>query len=303
MLGSLKPLIKKTVSRYKVPVSLAENVSPVFIIASGRSGNTLLRRILCSGPELYIPPETYVLGQIIRKHPSRASLPWSELCQLTLGAFATSEDFHTFPSSHLHTVYEQLVAVPAAERSLALIITAFYEYMMRQAKPTALRWGDKTPLNAQSLPQIDEAFPIARYIHIIRDGYDVVASYLKMGRYSDPEEAARRWIAATDDCHNFAVKHARRVMEIRYEDLCRQPIPTTQSICSFLGLTYSSDMLETTPAKLDELGDISVKAHYSQVRKPISTASIGKGRAELSGQVLKQLQPILSIQMAKFGYE
>jgi len=64
-------------------------VSRIFIIGSGRSGNTLLRRILTGSEELYIPPETYVLGDTIRNFPEYSRLEWPSTCQLILGKFAS----------------------------------------------------------------------------------------------------------------------------------------------------------------------------------------------------------------------
>lgn len=304
-LKTIKSIIRPYAMRLatgRVPLRREEDVSPVFIIGSGRSGNTLVRRVLTAGPELYIPPETYVLGQIVRRHLARPRVSWADLCQLTIGSFATSEDFHMFPKCELRQLFEQLMETPANERSLARVICEFYEYMMRQAKPSATRWGDKTPLNSSSLPEIDRVFPKAKYVHIMRDGYDVVASYLKMGRYSRPAEAAKRWVQATDDCHTFAKTNPHRVIEIRYEDMCTDPERITVRLCEFFDLEYSQQMIgDKVDAEM--LGDVNVKPHYANVTKPIGAASIGKGRREMDDRTARELRPILSGQMANLGYE
>ena len=285
----------------KTPLRLEEDASPIFIIGSGRSGNTLIRRILTAGPELYIPPETYVLGQIIRRHLFQPRINWEDLCQLTIGTFATSEDSHMFPTCEMRPLFEKLMDTPVTERSLARIVCEFYKYMMQQAKTLATRWGDKTPMNSGSLPQIDRMFPQAKYVHIVRDGYDVVASYLNMGRYSCPLEAAGRWVQATNDCHAFAEARPHRVIEIRYEDLCTDPERVTTLMCNFFNLAYSKQMIHDQ-VDAGMLGDIDKRAHYANVTQPVGTASIGKGRRELGSSIVNELRPILSDQMAKLGY-
>ena len=46
------------------PLHSTVRYMPFFIIGSGRSGNTLLRTILETHPEVHIPPETYVIGKV-----------------------------------------------------------------------------------------------------------------------------------------------------------------------------------------------------------------------------------------------
>lgn len=285
----------------RYPLSLNESVSPVFIIGSGRSGNTLLRRILTSGTELYIPPETYVLGRVIKQYENNPTLRWAEQCNLALGTFSNTEDFETFPTPYLYQLYSQLVEVPENERSLSRIVIGFYEYMMKNAKPSAVRWGDKTPMNSWSLVSINKLLPNTKYVHIIRNGYDVVSSYLKMGRYKDCVEAGQRWVSALNDCHQFAKKYPNAVVEIRYEDLCQNPEEIAQSLCVFLDLEFSTDMVSSSK-NTEELGDIGARSHYENVSKPISVSSIGKGQDSFDSDSLKRLNPIIAETMNRFGY-
>lgn len=60
--------ISKNIYWNSIPLNNNEDYKPFFIIGSGRSGNTLLRRILTKKNGIVIPPETYVLGKVIRLH-------------------------------------------------------------------------------------------------------------------------------------------------------------------------------------------------------------------------------------------
>jgi len=285
----------------RYPLHLNEEASPIFIVGSGRSGNTILRRILSNSHELYIPPETLVLGQVIRQFKNSKCLSWNELCLLTLGTFSNSEEFETFPTPYLHGLYKSLILLPKEERSLSKIVSGFYELMLKKAKPVAIRWGDKTPINSFSLKEINKLFPNAKYVHIIRNGYDVVNSYLKMGRYSEPKDAARRWVKAVNSCHDFATTEPNKVIEIKYENFCHNPQLVTESLCKFFELEYLPQM--TSGAEyLHTLGDIESREQYSNVSKPIDTSSIGRGLKELDEHALEILHPIMSETMEKFGY-
>ena len=56
---------RRIVTGQRVPLNRDEGYRPFFIVGSGRSGNTLMRRVLQTSPELHIPPETFVLGDCI----------------------------------------------------------------------------------------------------------------------------------------------------------------------------------------------------------------------------------------------
>ena len=271
----------------------SERPAPVFIVGSGRSGNTLLRRLLMAGGEVYIPPETYVLGRILSD--VRRLSPWADwhaTVSLVLGHFALSEDFDTFPTSSLRPVKVALEALPEKRRSLAAILDAFYQHMARAAGSEAHVWGDKTPLNAVVLDELIEVFPKARVIWMYRDGYDVTASYLAMGRYADPVSAAERWVRSNEACAACARARPEQVHRIRYEDLVADPRAALATLCAWLGLRYDDEMVNCLPAT-GSLGDTTRHAHHAQVHQPISTDSVGRGRERLGADVSARLASII----------
>lgn len=73
------------------------NCRPIFIVGSGRSSNILVRRILSNEQDIYIPPETYVLGQVIKDFSNYSKLGWPVLVSLVFSHFNLSEDFSFFP--------------------------------------------------------------------------------------------------------------------------------------------------------------------------------------------------------------
>jgi hypothetical protein len=102
-------------------------------------------------------------------------------------------------------------------------------------------WGFKDPRSCLLLPLYLAIFPGARVLHIVRDPEDVAASLARqpkrgVGRLRDfvhwrqlaVEYAARvRW--CTD-------RHPNPHLEIRYEDLCREPARAAQIAFDFVGI-------------------------------------------------------------------
>ena len=53
----------------------------------------------------------------------------------------------------------------------------FEAYAEAAGKP---RWGDKTPMYMRHLGLLEELFPEAQYVHLVRDGRDAALSFLQM---------------------------------------------------------------------------------------------------------------------------
>lgn len=109
-------------------------------------------------------------------------------------------------------------------------------------KPTADRWCEKTPTNVLKLKQIDLFFKGKfKFIHIIRDGRDVVTSrhptkpdcyWVDIDRWLNDVQAGLEYT----DSHN--------VKTIKYENLILDFKSTMKSITDFIGLDFVSKVSE-----------------------------------------------------------
>lgn len=293
-------LMARLFRRYPLRADEGELPNPLFIVGSGRSGNTLLRAILVAHGELAIPPESYVLGRVIQEYFRFSFLPWTALARLVLSEFESYPQFPTW-GLDLQPLYSQAVSLDLPERNLAHLLDLLYRYYAAEKQPSASRWGDKTPLNTFYLDEIDLVFPRARYLHMVRDGRDVVASYLRTGIYTDLDEAADRWLRSVDIAIGFGAKIGpQRYMELHYEALVTAPEPTIQDICQFLDLEYREDMLDFQRV-VDRLGDTH-QAHHTSLRKPLGPHSIGKWRSDLPVSDQTRIQHLLGQKLAELGY-
>lgn len=276
------------------------NCRPIFIVGSGRSGNTLVRRILSNEQDVYIPPETYVLGQVIKDFSNYSKLEWPVLVRLVLSHFNLSEDFHFFPTQSLRDLYFELVDLPESDRCLSTILDRFYLYMAKIVKPSATRWGDKTPLNSAHIESIYQVFPNAQFVHLVRNVYDVCLSYVKMGRYETYYDAAVRWRESNYAIEEFKKKAVNSVKTFKYEDLVVAPETNVRSLCDFLGLKYEHRLITDVPDP-DILGDVKV-SHYSNVQNAISSKSVGSGIRELSRETIDEIKEIAGPLVHYYGY-
>src|SRR5438094_522137 len=138
--------------------------SPVFVVGVARSGTTLLRVMLDSHPDLAIPYESTIIPKLWAR---RNELSRTELMDLILESKCL----------RLSGISRQAIIAKVEELhspSFADIIRAVFVANAQQHQKT--RWGDKTPRYVEHIPLLASLFPSARFLHIIRDGRDVVLS-------------------------------------------------------------------------------------------------------------------------------
>jgi hypothetical protein len=209
------------------------------VVGAPRSGTTLLRLMLDSHHELAIPPETGFLGAARRLRGSGDRL--REHFFRTVTGFppeAPAWADYGIPSDEFRQALRSIEPFTASAG-----FRAFYRlYAARHGKP---RWGDKTPIYCLEVALIRRVLPEARFVHIIRDGRDVALSlreqWFSPGR--DMAKLAKYWMRC--------VVRARRAgrgradyLEVRYEDLVRDPAPVLAKICRFVELEWDPAMLE-----------------------------------------------------------
>jgi len=277
-----------------------------FIMGVPRSGTTLLRLMLDAHSDLAIPPETHFVGELAQRGAARLSAE-------SFGRFLVQserwEDFHL-------SAVELLKALKPFTRSAGL--RCFYRLYARCFDKN--RWGDKTPLYCLNMREIQSVLPEAHFVHIIRDGRDAFLSENKTWWTEgnlDVGVHAKFWtdtIAATRRNARFC----NHFLELRYEDLLREPARTLKKVCEYLKLPYRSEMLryhDSAPARLRELGDLfepdgTVGATRTERRRihklahrPPDPSRIGCWREEMSLAAQTTYQSVAGKMLRNLGYE
>ena len=120
-------------------------------------------------------------------------------------------------------------------------IDPFYRYFLTHRVPsTVTRWCEKTPTNVRCIDKIFDYFDgQAQFVHIIRDGRDVLTSRF-------PEKPDEYWVSparwVNDVRAGLAYREHDRVITVRYEDLVRAPSESIRGIIENLGHEYTPEM-------------------------------------------------------------
>ena len=192
---------------------------PIFVIGSPRSGTTLLRLILDSHPRISCGEETHFLRDL----ESIVGRNWA-----LVSTYGLSRHWWL---DHIRTLYAEYQA----------------EVLARADKA---RWAEKDPTYTLHLPFIEELFPDAVYIHLLRDGHDVVASFRDRWGYTAAARAARtEWARYVDAARELGRRlPEERFLELRYEELVADPAAQGERLFTFLGESWDPAVLDFDPA-------------------------------------------------------
>jgi len=267
---------------------------PLFVLGVRRSGTTLLRVMLDRNTELAVPDESYFIPQLAHRHPRRVD-PVSFLDDVR----------------RLSTLVEwELPAAEVAERLRPgmtpgqAIGAVFAAYAGARGKS---RWGDKTPLYMQHLPLLERIFPDARFVQLVRDGRDAAVSFLSVPRgimtegWGHPTDApgfARLWRTEVSAARALGRRvGAERYLEVRYEDLVREPAFALRRVCAFAGLEYQEDMLEYVGRS-----ESASKPHQQRLNQP-PTPGVRDWRTELAPADEAAFEAVAGDLLGALGYE
>lgn len=191
---------------------------PIFIVGSPRSGTTLMRSIVDAHPKIMCPPcETFLFRTLDQ----------------TFNGYIWKDHYRQLPFGR-----QELV------RWLRFFVLELFGNLGISCGK--IRWAEKTPSHALSVEFINEVFPDAQFVHVIRNGQDVIRSLEQKSWASKEAEAnTKSWLWHVNTCRTSSRKlEPGRYIEIRYEDLLDEPETVLKGLCSFLGEPFDARMLE-----------------------------------------------------------
>jgi hypothetical protein len=142
---------------------------------------------------------------------------------------------------------EVFACLKGPTRLRPLIERVVLTYAARRSRGDVRVWVDHTPLSLFILPYLQNAFPDARFLHLIRDGRAVGASVLML--HWGPTnilEAARSWsrqVVAGLAAETSSIFEGR-IRRVCYENLVSDPLTTVASLCEFCEIRFEESMID-----------------------------------------------------------
>lgn len=220
--------------------------APIFVVGKHRSGTTWLANQLCEHP--------LIAGVRHEHHDGIHESAYFSRIYRRYGDLTYKPNFTEFVEATFMSDIFQLLGADKDE--LYALWPTTYEGVFRAlmdryaARQNARYWLDKTPEHTLLIEEIAELYPDAKFIAIIRDVEDVMAS--TVGRYGSSKLRHKKrlivattvsWLHSNKTIQDFAGK-SDRIFVTRYETLRRNPEATYREMCSFLGVAFDPGMLK-----------------------------------------------------------
>ena len=311
--------IRRAIPFVGYPLKGEERHRPFFVIGMERSGNELVRRMLTSHPGLHMPPASPAIGPCIQKFKAYGRhMTWPDLVSLVMSEFQFHADFKRFELD-VEPLVNRLRWVLPPERNLAHLFDALFRHHAEVHGRECVGWGDDTPQCSlddvivrgdepkriavgvpQTLERLLDVFPDAQFLHVCRDGCDVVLALLRGGFFSSIEEAANRWLHVETQTRRFARRHASQSLEVRYEDLVGRPEEVARAVCDFLGVELEPGML-APERDSHNLGAVPAWSWHARVGEPTDSET-DEARRVFSLAEREELQRLIGPALERFGY-
>jgi len=273
----------------------SEQAKPVFIVGMNGSGTTMLLDNLGRHPELYaFPRETRLIPYLISTHARFGDLDddenfrrlWEEVLGMNVFEYVNDHSHVPLPEDWKHY-----------PRNLAGVLDGVFRYFA--ARENKQRWCEKTPQHVQHMDKLAVLFPLARFIHVIRDGRDSAASFNRRW-YRTPELTLFRWKKVVSAGHRQGeAMGPQRYMEVRYEDLTTHPELWLKKICEFIEVPYDEAVLVSAQPYLKTASSSEEQVEGAGRLKPNS----GNWKKYFSKSKKRRLERIGGRTLALFGYE
>jgi LPS sulfotransferase NodH len=214
----------------------------LFLVGCPRSGTTLLQSLLASHPEIISFPESHFFRKLISKRAL-----WHRIFQIA--SPVAKSHFHEF----LHQIgHEEMKSyLPNNAIFLSQYTQAFVsvlDELTRQQNKSF--WLEKTPGHLRYVDYIENMVPHSKFIHIVRNGIDVVASLYDVthrypqiwGKPYDIDKCIQDWTRAIrqTSSHSHKLNH----FVVRYEKLVENPHDILGELCDFIGTDFNEKMLQ-----------------------------------------------------------
>jgi Sulfotransferase family len=259
-----------------------------FFVGCGRSGTTLVRALVGAHPDMAIPPESHF---VVAQAPRRGE-PFEP--GALVDALAASDRFALWELDRADVA----AAVVGAAGYPDAVRAVFALWAERAGKP---RYGDKTPGYVAHLPSIARLFPEAVFVHVIRDGRDVAASFLDVGWATSAEEAARHWALRVRRGRRAGrALGPRRYHELRYEELVADPEPALRGVCDAVGLAFDAAMLDHRAGAAEVARTTSHPGYHRHLAEPVR--DVRDWRSDLTPSQQARVELVAGPLLAELGY-
>jgi LPS sulfotransferase NodH len=193
---------------------------PVFVCGALRSGSTLLHLMLDHHTNIDNPGEFDFMFDLVKDD----------------GGLPELTDYHAFLENS--RIFKSKNLTVDFTLTFPALLQSFVAQLSKENQVLALN----VHRNFHYIPAL---FPNAKYIHLLRDPRDVARSIIEMGWSGNVYYGVNQWLDTEQSWDKIAILiKPDRFTTVYYEKLIENPEAGLNSLCEFIGITYTASMLD-----------------------------------------------------------
>lgn len=259
-----------------------------FIVGCGRSGTSILHKILAGHSKIAIPPETGLYSIFFKNIQNRIDFPLVSEAQVDslIEEAVNNERLETLLISRSDIRSKAIATLPLTRaKFVSLILNEFANSKNKSC------WGEKTPRHVVHMEDIAADFPEAKFIFIIRDPRAVAASFKNVDASFGSKNITvpiMQWLAAVKSINRFRKNNRfnNKILTVRYENLIEKKESTLLEVQRFLKIP-----IEELDAKNSNLVFHEKQAqHMYNTQRELFDSSLHKWKKELRQSEIQAIE-------------
>ena len=290
------------------------NAQPFFILSNPRSGSSLLRIALDCHSELTVPPECGFIQWWYKKYSNwKVKDNYSERLNEFCKDIASSKKIETWDLDFIFFKELVLNCLPVNYSELTSLI--YISFGLNRGKNIKM-WGDKNNYYIHHVNLLNNLFPSAKYIFLVRDGRDVACSYRELNQLksrskyfpkltSEISTIAQEWKENNENLLSFfeSVSEQNKLI-VKYEDLITDLEAELYRISKFINLPFDIKMLKYYEINQEHKIEPEIMIDWKKkTLKEPDSSGINKYKMRLSREEILSFNSIAINCLKYFDYE
>lgn len=285
-------------------IRMIDSIPMHFVLGKERSGTTLLQLMLNAHSNIIAPPESRFI--ILLYYRYGKTKKWTEkvvtdFCN-DLFKEGLFRNFWGIEKTEL-----QSVLMDAKEQLTFPLLCKIIFRISSPGKNEVRIFFDKNPLYYYFLGELNQLFPEAKYIHLVRDYRANLVSHRRVFTVKRGTDIAYRWMKVNRLIEEAKQKYPGKYFTIKYETLVSEPEESMKQVCQFLNLSYDKNMVENHQAgmyaKFNNNKQETFRKVHQNVFNPINSKHISEWEEKLSASELMKVEAAVGeFAEEKYGY-
>lgn len=271
----------------------------VFLVCSERSGSNFLTSLMNGHPDVSAPPPSHLFRlfcqNIHRYGNTDHRHTWELLCEDFLIAFeSTLGKWNTSPG---------LLELVGQSRRLDALLRYVYEKEARNDAANLCFVKENKVYDLMTF--LTEWFPLAKFVHLVRDPRDVAASLLNTrSMEGGVRRATSMWQHDQEKTTALLLdkEYSDKFCTVRYEDILLDPETELGRLCDHIQREFSLKMLDFHMDDRVVKNALRIEA-WSNLKKGILSSNAGKYQNTLSPTDIAYVEQKCAKLMNYYGYD